>query len=290
LLAGRCVQPLQRAIAVWTRFQTIRLARDRVEEVFSLGSEEASNLPPLPAVTGEIEFQGVSFRYQEDGPNILDKVSLKIAPGETVGICGGNSSGKTTFLSLMAGMLRPIEGTTLVDGNDLKQFDPSSFSGKIAYLPQNAVLFNGTILENLTMFRPDREQQARHVAQMSDLHDMIIRIPQGYDSKVGDGAYDWLPRGFKQRIAIARALVDEPQIYLFDEANAALDGAGDLILNKFLAGLKGKRTLVLVSHRPSILKLCDRIYDLRDGHLVLREKKSPKAPKKNPLVTVEAHD
>lgn len=289
LLSGRCVQPLQRAIAVWTRFQTIRLARDRVDEVFSLGSEENSNLPPLPAVAGEIEFRGVSFRYQEDGPNILDNVSLKIAPGEAVGICGTNSSGKSTLLSLMVGVIRPSEGSTLIDGNDLTQFDPSSFNGSIAYLPQDAVLFNGTIMENLTMFRPDREQKARRAAQMSDLHDMIIRIPQGYDSKVGDGAYDWLPRGFKQRIAIARALVDDPRIFLFDEANTALDGAGDLILNKFLASLKGKQTLVLVSHRPSILKLCDRIYDLKDGHLTLRKQESSKVRKK-PLVAVETHD
>ena len=138
------------------------------------------------------------------------------------------------------------------------------------YLPQEGVLFNGTLIENLTMFREDKVDDAMEMSRLLGLDSVVSLMPQGYDTPVGDGAGDKMPRGIKQRVAIARALVDKPKILLFDEANAALDGSGDAMLRGLFERLRGRVTLVLVTPRPSMLKLSDRIYDIIDRDLVER--------------------
>lgn len=163
-----------------------------------------------------------------------------------------------------------------MDGMDLNELDPSSVRRKIGYLPQHGVLFNGTILENLTMFKPELEDKALRMARLLGLDDVVARMPLGYDTQVGNGAYDSLPRGIKQRVAIARALMVDPVVLLFDEANAAMDSAGDRVLTEFLEQARGKRTLILVSHRPSLLKMADEIYDLNNGALQKREPQPPR--------------
>jgi len=156
MLAGRSMQPMQRAVGIWTRFQTIRLARDRLRKIFETPLEAEPGLPKLPDVQGEIAVAGVTFRYRDDLAPILDNVSMQVMPGEAVGVCGGNASGKSTLLYMLMGAMRPEEGTVSIDGNDLSEYDPASLKGQIAYLPQHGVLFNGTIMENITMFRGDR--------------------------------------------------------------------------------------------------------------------------------------
>jgi len=153
---------------------------------------------------------------------------------------------------------------------DLQDYDPSSIRTQASYLPQEAVLFDGTLLENITMFRPEKVDDAMDMSKIMGLDSVVAHMPQGYDSRVGDGAGDKLPRGIKQRIAIARALVDKPRVLLFDEANTSMDGAGDAMLRGLLEKLKGRVTLVLVSPRPSLLKLSDRIFDIEESRLVER--------------------
>jgi len=280
MLSGRSMQPMQKAAGIWTRFQAIRLARDRVGKLFELEPESEAGLPELPPVTGAIELQNVSFGFGrgkdgEDLPLIIKNVNLKVAAGETVGISGGNASGKSTLLSLMKGVLHPTEGSVLIDGNDLGKFDPVSVRGQIAYLPQHGEIFNGTILENISMFRPEREEAALETAKRLGLDSIVARMPLGYDSKVGEGAHEALARGIKQRIAIACALVDRPRVLLFDEANTALDSKSDNILHAVLENMKGHCTLVLVTHRPSLLKLSDRRFHIEDGYLTEPEKDAP---------------
>jgi ATP-binding cassette subfamily C protein LapB len=281
MLAGRSMQPLQKAVGVWTRFQSIRLARDRLAKIFAMKPEAPAGLPELPKIEGAIELQNVSFNYgkNRDGeqlPNIVSDVSLRVAPGEAVGVAGGNASGKSTLLYLMMGALKPTEGRILIDGNDIGQFDPISVRGQIAYLPQQGALFNGTLLENITMFREDKEPIALDMARLLGLDNVVAHMPLGYDTKVGEGVGDALPRGIKQRIAIARALVEKPRILLFDEANTAMDGAGDAMLKRLLERLKGHVTLVLVTPRPSLMSLADRIFDLADGRVSERPPAPPR--------------
>ncbi|HTH17633.1 MAG TPA: ATP-binding cassette domain-containing protein [Magnetospirillum sp.] len=270
LLAGRAMAPLQKALGVWTRFQTFMLARERLKGVFELPPEAPPGLPKMEDLRGRLELENVSFRFNAKGPDIISEASISVGEGECVAILGGNGSGKTTLLTLMHGALQPTAGRVLIDGEDVTHYEPQSIREKIAYLPQSGVLFQGTILQNITMFRPALEDIAVETAALLGLDEVVSTMPMGFDTNVGDGAYDSLPRGIKQRIAIARALVNNPRIVLFDEANTAVDGAGDNFLRVWLERAKGKRTLVLVTHRPSLVKLADRVYDLENGRLVLR--------------------
>lgn len=276
MLAGRAMQPLQKAVGVWTRFQSIRIARERLSKIFAMRPEAPAGLPKLPPVRGTVELENITFSYgkNRDGeqlPDIFRDVSLRIEPGETVGICGGNASGKTTLLYMMMGALKPIQGRVLIDGQDLSGFDPISIRAQIAYLPQSGLLFNGTILENVTMFREELAPVALDMARLLGLDSVVAHMPLGYDTKIGDGVGDALPRGIRQRIAIARALVDKPRILLFDEANTAMDGAGDAMLRHLLERLKGQVTLVLVTPRPSLLNLADRLFDISAARMVERQ-------------------
>lgn len=284
MLAGRSMQPLQKAVGTWTRMQTIRLARGRLYEIFGLRSEGPADRPPMPPIEGALELRNVSFHYgaNRDGKNlpfVLKDANIMIEPGEAIGIFSGNASGKSTLLSMMAGLLQPTEGAIFVDGQDLSLFEPTSIRSHIAYLPVDGVVFSGTILENITMFRPDRERAAVHWATVLGLTSVISQLPLGFDTRMGSGAPDAVSRGIRQRIAIARALVDGPRIVLFDEANTGLDIASDAVLLKALEDMKGHCTLVLVSHRPSILKLVNRVFEIRDAALVPRQaSKKPQPP------------
>jgi ATP-binding cassette subfamily C protein LapB len=278
LLAGRAMSPLQKALGVWTRFQSFILARQRLDGVFQLPREAPEGLPRLPGVKGSLELESVSFRFDEKLPLVIEDASIRIEAGECIAIAGGNGSGKTTLLTLMQGALRPTSGRMLIDGEDVRNFEPQSVRDQIAYLPQSGVLFQGTILQNITMFRPEFDDVAVETAGLLGLDEVVATMAMGYDSPVGDGAYDSLPRGIKQRIAIARALVNNPRIVLFDEANTAVDSAGDNFLRVWLERAKGKRTLVLVTHRPSLVKLADRVFDLDRGRLSPRAAKGAAAP------------
>ncbi len=270
MLSGRAMTPLQKALGVWTRFQTFVLARKRIAELFELKAEAVEHMPTLPPVKGRITLENVSFRFGEKLPYVISDVDIDVAEGECIGISGGNGSGKSTLLALMQGALRPSAGRVLVDGLDISAFDPQTVREQVAYLPQSGVLFQGTILQNITLFRPDLEDVAVEMAALLGLDEVVATMAFGFDTPVGDGAYDSLPRGIKQRIAIARALVNNPRCVMFDEANTAIDTAGDNFLRVWLERAKGKRTLVLVTHRPSLLKLADRIFDLNGGRLVPR--------------------
>ncbi len=275
MLTGRCLQPLQKALGIWTRFQTIELARRQVLEIMELPRETAEGLPPLAAVRGDLELRQVTFGYGknkdgEDLPPVLQNLTLRVKAGETVGITGASACGKSTLLGLMAGVLRPDNGVVLADGHDLAAVNPASVRGQVVYVPQHGVLFNGTILENITMFRASRDDDAFAVARRLGLDAVVSRMPFGFQTKVGAGATDTLASGIKQRIMIARALVNKPRVLLFDEANAAMDSHGDGILHTVLEEMKGECTMILVSHRPSTLRLADRVYEVAGGHLAER--------------------
>ncbi|WP_206201969.1 ABC transporter transmembrane domain-containing protein [Terasakiella sp. SH-1] len=272
MLSGRSMQPLQRAVGIWARFQSIQLARGKLEEIFEMKPETEGVLPVIDAsYRGHIELRNVGLSFEEEQAPLFSGVNLKVEPGQIIGISGGNASGKSSLLYLMMGAMRATEGQILINGQDINELEPSSVRRKIAYLPQHGVLFNGTILENLTMFKPELEDKALRIARLLGLDDVVSRMPLGYDTAVGNGAYDSLPRGIKQRVAIARALMTDPVVLLFDEANAAMDSAGDKVLTEFLEQAHGQRTLILVTHRPSLLRMADEVYDLDDGKFTKRD-------------------
>ncbi len=273
MLAGRSMQPLQKAVGIWTRFQSISLARDRLRELFKMKTEPVGNIAEMGEIKGELELRDIwfSFGKNRDGeelPPVFENLSLHVPSGSTVGIRGENASGKTSLLQLMNGLLLPTKGNMLVDGVDISEYEPSMLRRELAYLPQEGLLFNGTLLENLTMFRPELNEIAYDMARLLGLDHVVAHMPFGYDTPVGDGAGETMPRGIKQRIAIARALVDKPRVLLFDEANTAMDSAGDAMLKDLLERLRGRVTLVLVTPRPSLLELADVVYEISEHSLI----------------------
>lgn len=174
----------------------------------------------------------------------------------------------------MRGALTPDSGQALLDDVPLENWDPHVLEhGGIGYLPSEAMLFRGTLLDNLTMFRRDMREPALEAARKLGLDEVVATFPNGYLTTIAGGAADAMPRGIRQRIAIARVLALNPRVILFDEANTAMDGPGDEALRSHLESLKGERTLVLVSLRPSLLKLADRRFEIVGNNL--RERIDP---------------
>jgi ATP-binding cassette subfamily C protein LapB len=267
MLAGRALQPMLRAMGIWTSFQAIRVAHGRIQAIYAMPLEPGFDGPPLEIRDGTIELDDVRFSYDPKRP-VLDGVSLRIGAGECIGISGGNGTGKSTLLALMAGMNLPDRGTIRIDGVPIGTVDRRSFVRQIAVLPQHCMLFNGSILDNLTMFRGRAfYDEALALAAELGIDDFVARLPNGYDTIIDSLSHDQLPGGVRQRIAIIRAMVTKPKIVLFDEANTALDNDSDARLRKLLERCKGKMTMVLVSYRPSLLALAERRFEIAEGRL-----------------------
>ncbi|HPF45394.1 MAG: ATP-binding cassette domain-containing protein [Alphaproteobacteria bacterium] len=275
LLSGRTVQPLLRALGIWTRYQHIQIAHEKLTLVNNIGQERTKETKELGAVR-TVELKNFCFKYNNNNEFALKNINLKLDHGDIIGIRGGNSSGKSTLLWSLMGGLEPTSGELLINGENPEKYSTNSLRKRMAYLPSQPVLFQGTILDNLTMFQGDDKIDAvMKAAEQMDLGQILVRMPEGFETMVGDASQNELPAGIVQRIAIVRALASNPDVILFDEANSGLDSSSDEDLKELLEKLKGKCTIVLVSFRPSLLKLADRHYDLKNGELT--EIKSPKS-------------
>ncbi|MCP5381140.1 MAG: ATP-binding cassette domain-containing protein [Kordiimonadaceae bacterium] len=275
LLSGRTVQPLLRALGIWTRYQHIQIAHDKLSLVNRIRQERTNETKELNSVR-TVELKNFSFKYHDNDDFALKNINLKLEHGDIIGIRGGNSSGKSTLLWSLMGGLEPTSGELLINGDNPQNFSTNSIRRKMAYLPSQPVLFQGTILDNLTMFQGDDKIDAvMKAAEHMDLGQILVRMPEGFETMVGDASQNELPAGIVQRIAIVRALASNPDIILFDEANSGLDSNSDEDLKELMEKLKGKCTIVLVSFRPSLLKLADRHFELVNGELI--ENKAPQS-------------
>ncbi|MCR6631292.1 MAG: ATP-binding cassette domain-containing protein [Magnetospirillum sp.] len=273
LLGGRALQPVQKAVAMWTRFQTARLMRSRFTSLLELPTETRPAQPQSCALAGAVTLRNVAFGFGGEGDTLFRGLDLDVRPGERVAIAGDNGCGKSTLLRLILGASKPAEGEVLLDGVPVERFDPEELRrGAIAYVPQYSDLFRGTIMDNLTMFRPELRKPALAIAKDLGLDEVVFRLPGGYDTRIGDGSTEALPRGVAQRIAVVRALATRPRILLFDEANASMDGPGDEQLRRYLESLDRDCTMILITLRPSLQKLADRVLVLKGQRL------EPKAP------------
>ncbi|MEZ5670010.1 MAG: ATP-binding cassette domain-containing protein [Alphaproteobacteria bacterium] len=267
------MQPLTRTVALWTQMQSIMLARGRVEEGLALPQEDdgpfagAAASADEPPLGGEIAIRGLTFGFG-DAPALIDGLDLHVRPGEFIAIQGTSGAGKTTLLQLIMGMGTPRGGEILFDGRPLHRIGAANVRAQIAFLPQQPTLFRGTLRDNLLRFAGHEvEDRALELANRLGLNDVIARLPQGLETWIGDDMSYALPAGVRQKIAIIRALVADAPIILFDEANSNFDQEGDRHLAGLVEGLRGKKTIVLVSHRPSLLRMADLRYDLADGRL-----------------------
>ncbi|KAA0589048.1 ATP-binding cassette domain-containing protein [Azospirillum lipoferum] len=282
MLAGRCVQPVQALFDRWVRYQSVSLALRRIGHVLlEVGSDRAApqrhhdtkaegeRSLATPLAPGSIEMDKVGFAYDR-GPEILSSLSLSVGPGEFLGVVATNSSGKTTLLRLILGVLRPTAGEVRVGVRTLAGADAMIGIGGVVYVGEHPELFKGTILQNLTLFDPSRADLAMEVCRRLGLDRRIASLPQGYETIVGDASQEALPRGARQMICLARALVREPAVLLLDEPNSSLDVESDKAFRRALDELRGSVTILLVSSRPSLLSLADRVVQIVDGHAVAR--------------------
>ena len=276
LLTGRSMQPIQSAVNLWTRLQGFRIARKQFQNLLALpgdafshdGAANADDRPKETTIHGRIELREIKLLSVDNNEEyILNGINLDVAEREMIAIVGSNGSGKSLLLSIIRGLVLPTEGDVLIDGKPIGEFDVGTVRSDIMYLPQREDLFHGTILQNITMFRSGLEARASAAIRLLGLAEEIGRMPEGVKTLVGGRSSERLPRGLAQRIVIARALVNRPKVLLFDEPNVAVDLEGDRRLKDTLERLRGICTVVIVSHRPSILKIADRILDLRNGHL-----------------------
>lgn len=274
MLSGRVMQPALKAMGLWTQAQGLSIAKDKIRELKNIPVEAIDDQVDRVQIKGDIEFSNVHFKFDHGEQELLKGISLKIAQGGAIGITGPNGSGKSTLIELLMGFMSPNEGEIKIDGRDIRTLDRSSLRAQIGYMPQHGVIFEGTILDNMTMFREGvAVERAIQLANKLGLTEVIMRLPEGLDTRVSGTNYDSLPVGVRQQIILVRSLVGcmsfgEPKIILFDDADASLDVNHDRLLVEMLSEMRGKCTMIIVSHRPSILRLCDQNYMLAEGELV----------------------
>ncbi len=270
LLAGRTIQPLLKGLGLWTQLQSLSISRRRVDELFSLPPVRTDRPASVAECDGRIQIRDLAFGYESEGPALFEGIDLDVEPGEIVGLRGEDGSGKTTFVRLMLGQLAASRGEIRIGGYDVCGPWGDALSEWVAYVPQSTSVFKGTILENITMFRTgDAIDAAREAARLIGLEADIHRLPDGYDTPISEGITEELPAGFMQRIVIARALARRPRVLIFDEAYGALDASSDRQLREAFEQLRGRMTVVVVSLRPSLLRVADRVFELRGGALHL---------------------
>jgi len=271
MLSSRVLQPGLSAMGLWTQLQSIRLAKEKVKEFFAMASERYGSFRPAHGLQGKIELDAVSFRYPGQDRLLLDNVSLVINPGESIAISGNNGVGKSTVIGLLSAFMQPLSGQIRLDDHPLGDYDIEYLRSQIGIVPQRGILFEGSILENMTLYREgEAKAQAIELAKILGLDEIISRLPNGLDTQVGGSAVDTLSEGVCQKIVMVRSMVGHPGVILFDDANANFDLRNDSRLLDLIKRLQGRRTLVMVTHRPSFQRCCNRHFVLAEGQLHLQ--------------------
>jgi len=265
ILTGRLLQPVLKGLGLWARYPFIRLAEDKLRRTHDLTPQMMGDLA-FPARAGVLKLENVSFRYTGAKRNTVDGLSLEVPPRSYIGITGQTSSGRTTLLKLLNGLLVQSEGSIRYGDVPLCLYTPQDLRRQIALMPTSPTIYAGTMLENLTLFEDgNAKRRALALCRILGLEDYVAGLNRGLETQLS-GAGD-TPMGVAQRISIVRALAHNPRIVLFDTANAALDHEADRLLLAFFERQKGKRAAVFVTDRPSYLRMCDAVYEMADGRL-----------------------
>jgi ATP-binding cassette, subfamily B, bacterial HlyB/CyaB len=270
LLASRVSTPVLRLAQTWQDFHQARLSVDRLGDILNTAPEPVYNpgKMALAAIRGEISFENVSFRYRIDGQEILRDINLDVPAGQVIGIVGTSGSGKSTLAKLVQRLYLPESGRVLIDGLDVAQVDPARLRRQIGVVLQDSMLFNCSIRDNIALVDPAvPTENVIAAATLAGAHDFILKLPEGYDTIVGERGSS-LSGGQRQRIAIARALIGDPRILIFDEATSALDYESERIVQQNMAQMSQGRTVIVIAHRLSALRIADRVITIERGCLI----------------------
>ncbi|PCD04016.1 type I secretion system permease/ATPase [Sphingomonas spermidinifaciens] len=269
ILAGRAVQPLAQIAQLMSRISATRTAYRQLNGLMSVPSEGPVGQPLYPGrLSGRIELKNVSFRYPGASEKTLDQFNFTVEPGQRVALIGRVGSGKSTVARLMLGLYPPQEGLVLIDGTDIRQFDPDGLRANIGTALQETVLLSGSVRENIALDRPHIDDaEMLRAAQLSGAHGFMGQITNGYDLILADRG-EGLSGGQRQSITLARALAGRPPILIFDEPTSAMDSQTEAALIDRLAEEMKGRTLVMITHRSALLRLADRIVIVEAGKVV----------------------
>lgn len=276
-LLGNALRPIGTLVASWKPFLDSRAAYRRLEQLLAEHPKrDTSNSPRV--VLGQITLRGLQATADKRKDPILKGLDVEFVPGEVVAIAGPSGAGKSTLARCLLGIWPGTAGQVLLDGVPIEQWDRESLGSLLGYLPQDIELFEGTIADNIARFEPDREDAVIQAAQRAGIHDMILRLPKGYDTPMGE-AGSMLSGGQRQRIGLARAMLGDPQVVVLDEPNANLDDAGEAALIRAVQDLRSRgKTVFMIVHQKHLLAVADRLLVLDNGRIAQLAKVQQVAP------------
>ena len=264
ILMGRAIAPVQLLISVWKQFGSTRSAYDRLIKLLELNPAREPGMA-LPKPTGVITVENVTAAPPASRVPVIKGLSLSVSAGEVLGIIGPSGSGKSTLARLLVGVWPAAAGKVRLDGADVYLWNKEELGPNIGYLPQDIELFGGTVSENIARFGEVDPDKVILAAKRAGVHQMILNMPEGYDTKLGDGGAG-LSGGQKQRLGLARAMYDDPALIVLDEPNSNLDDIGEQALLTALLDLRKRgKTIVLITHRSSIISVTNKLLLLQEG-------------------------
>jgi ATP-binding cassette subfamily B protein len=271
IISGYVTQPLLRLSSIWQNIQELRVSFERLADVVDTPEEsdaaDKGNIP-LPAIEGKVVFENVSFAFAPGAPEVLSAINLTIEPGTFVGVVGQSGSGKSTLMKLLPRLYAPSKGRILVDHYDIAKVELYSLRRQIGIVPQDPLLFSGTISDNIALTNPDAtSDEIVAAARTAAAHQFIMELPSGYSTPVGERGAS-LSGGQRQRIAIARTLLAKPRLMVMDEATSALDYDAERQVCDNLREAMKQCTVFFITHRLSTIRRADRIVMLHQGALV----------------------
>jgi len=269
MFANQFSNPILRLVGLWNEFQQTLLSVDRLGDILNSPTENVNKKAiTLPRVNGDVRFENVSFKYNPNAPQVLNRFCLDVKAGESIGLVGRSGSGKSTLTKLIQRLYIANEGAIFIDGVDIRHMNPSWLRQNIGVVLQDNYLFSGTIKENIEFALPGSPMaNIIRAARIAGADEFISELPEGYDTLVGERGSS-LSGGQRQRIAIARALISNPKVLIFDEATSALDYESEKIIQNNMNAIKQGRTMFIVAHRLSTVKECSRIVVMDKGNIV----------------------
>ncbi len=268
ILMGRMLSPVEQAIGIWKNLAAVRSAYERLNKLLTAFPARAVGMT-LPPPKGQVSVENLTVTAPNSQAIILKGVNVAFAPGEVIGIVGPSASGKSTLARLLVGIWPAAGGKVRLDGADIYEWNKLEVGRHIGYLPQDVELFDGSVAENIARFSAIDSDTVVRAAERAGIHEMILRLPRGYDSPIGASG-GFLSAGQRQRVALARAIYDNPALIVLDEPNSNLDDAGEMALMKAVVDLKARgSTIVVITHRTSILSVVDKLLLLREGTVQL---------------------
>lgn len=271
IISGYVTSPLMRLAQIWQNFQETALSLERLRDILDCPQEqnpEERNNIPLPLIKGKVQYKNVSFQFSNSKQLQLDKINLQVSPGTFVAIVGQSGSGKSTLTKLLVRFYHPNQGKILIDNYDIAKIELYSLRRQMGVVPQDSLLFEGTVQENIALTNPEATiEEIIAAAQVAVAHDFIMNLPNGYNTNVGERG-STLSGGQRQRIAIARTILQNPRMLILDEATSALDYATEQQVCLNLAQTAGDRTVFFITHRLNTIKNADLILVMDNGQII----------------------